>query len=377
MPILDRHILGEWLKIYLMVLGAMVGMLTISAIYNNFQDLLEWEVPLLPTLEFFLMTAIGFLPVIIPVSMLVSLLFILGHFHKNQELSAWRAAGLSIFRITRSLWAAGLGMSVLMLLLNATLVPFASEESAKILAQYELRYRQAKGEKVMMRSQGRELFYDDAASDPKRIWSIASFNQYSGYALNVNIFEYARDGRSLKREIVAESGTYDDFTRVWTLRNGREIVYRDGIAVPVSQQTFEEKKFYDFADENPRLMALANEDADDLSIPEINELVKGIRGNDENRRQLAAYEVRYHSILASPFCCLIVVGIAIPFAVAGVRTNPMVGVSKSIALFALYFVLNNIFNMLGAKMILSPLVAAWAPNLILLLYAVFLCKKIN
>lgn len=374
MPILDKYIFGEWLKIFLMVLGAMVGMLSISAIYNNLKDLMEWGVPALPTIEFFLMTAVGFLPVIIPVSMLVSLLFILGHFHKSQELSAWRAAGLSIFRITRSLWIAGFGMSVLMLVLNATLVPYATECTAEIAAHYELLYRQAHGENVKTSTQGKFLFYNNIVKN--RLWMIGNFSQYTGTGFNVNIFEYDKNGRALTREIIAERGDYDDFARVWTLKNGREIIYEDGVAVPVKQPAFKEKKFYHF-DENPRIMALVNEDVDDLTIPEINEIVRGVKDNSENSKQLSSYAVRYHSILASPFCCLIVVGIAIPFAVAGVRTNPMVGVSKSIGLFALYFVFTNIFNMLGAKMFLPAVIAAWAPNLILLVYAIWLCRKIN
>ena len=98
-------------------------------------------------------------------------------------------------------------------------------------------------------------------------------------------------------------------------------------------------------------------------------------GTCELRPRIAEYEVYYNSILASPFCCLIVVGIAIPFAVSGVRVNPMVGVSKSIGLFAAYYLLTNIFNMLGAGMWLPPVVAAWAPNVLMLAYAIYLCRK--
>ena len=45
MPLIDRHILREWLKIFAMTLIAMIGMLLISAVYNNLQDLLDWGVP--------------------------------------------------------------------------------------------------------------------------------------------------------------------------------------------------------------------------------------------------------------------------------------------------------------------------------------------
>lgn len=387
-PILDKHIFTEWAKIFLMALCAMVGMLLISAIYNDLQDMLQWGVPTLETLEFFAMTAVGFLPIVIPVSLLVSLLFILGHFHKNQELTSWRAAGLGIFRITRSLWGAGALLSLLMLFLNATFVPYATARTASIVGKYD-----------KSGSRGEFLFYNNAAKHT--LWLISNFKTYFddtrnanvNEALNVNIYLFDKNG-TFEKAILAESGNYDETTGEWTLQNGREICFDNGPeSSPTSQFTFDKledapigpdgKKVNrkvlsrDDFPENPRLMALINEKPRDLSIPEIREILSNIGGEEENAAQVAEYSVHYNSILASPFCCLIVVGIAIPFAVAGVRTNPMVGVSKSIGLFAAYFLLTNIFNAFGAKQWLPPVAAAWAPNIILFVYAVWLCRKVN
>ncbi len=368
--VLDRHVLKEWAKIFFMTLGAMVGMLLISAVYNNLQELLGWETPAGTIFEFFLMTAMGFLPVVIPVSLLVSLLFILGHFHKNQEITAWRAAGLGIFRITRSLWVAGALLSILMLLGNASLVPYATERTAKIVAESELSFKR-KHVKSLERSRGQFLFYNNSAEE--RNWLISSYNTYTGTAFGVNIYTFKKG--KISHELFAEYGEYNEKFRSWTFRNGREIFYESELGVPVEQPAFEEKIISEFP-ENPRIMALVGKKTSDLSIPEIHEILEDV-GDEKSSPRIAEYAVRYNSILASPFCCLIVVGIAIPFAVAGVRTNPMVGVSKSIGLFAAYFLLTNIFNALGAKQILPPIIAAWAPNFLLLSYAIWLCRKVN
>lgn len=379
-PIIDRHILKEWLKIFLMALCAMAGMLLISSIYNDLQDMLQWEVPTLEVIEFFFMTTVGFLPVVIPVSLLVSLLFILGHFHKNQELTAWRAAGLGIFRITRSLWGAGAALSLLMLFLNATFVPYATERTTRIVQKYD---KSGKS--------GEFIFYNNVGA--RRIWLISNFKSSTGEARNVNIYEFDAKSR-LKREIAAATGVYDESAGTWTLADGREMEWREPAAggPPSSQKTFDKLAGAAADDdgnakplktltpeaypENPRLMLLASKKPGDLSLPEIGELLDRSGGN-ASEAQLAEYSVYYNSILASPFCCLIVVGIAIPFAVAGVRTNPMVGVSKSIGLFAAYFLLTNIFNALGSGLWLPSVVAAWAPNVLLFVYAVWLCRKVN
>lgn len=370
MPLVDRHILQEWLKIFAMSILAMVGMLLISAVYNNLQDLLDWEVPTLTAAEFFAMIAMGFLPVVIPVSLLVSLLFTLGHLHKNQELTALRAAGLGIFRITRSLWVAGAILSFLMLALNASLVPYATERAATILSEGQLQFQEKTGKIDRSKLRGEALFFNNSAE--RRNWYIANFNTYTGTAYGINIYTYNEEGR-LEKALVALSGTYNARTRTWEMKNGKELFY-DGNGHLLRQPKFDECTIADFP-ENPSLMALVGRKTSDLSIPEIRRILRETDAKSNPR--VSEYEVYYNSILASPFCCLIVVGIAIPFAVSGVRVNPMVGVSKSIGLFAAYYLLTNLFNMAGASQWLPPIVAAWAPNVLMLSYAAYLCRKVN
>jgi len=370
MPLIDRHILFEWLKIFAMSLAAMVGMLLISVVYNNLSDLLEWEVPTGTAAEFFVMMAIGFLPIVIPVSLLVSLLFSLGHLHKNQELTAMRAAGLGIFRITRSLWIAGAGLSFLMLALNASLVPYATGRAAEILSESELSFRERTGNIDRSKLRGAPLFFNNSSA--RRNWFFSNYNTYTGAAFGVNIYSYDERGR-ISGAIIAQSGNYDKATGTWTFQQGRELFY-DGNGNLVRQPFFEKKVVSDLS-ENPSLMALFSYDAKDLSLPEIQKILDNSEQVGNSR--IAEYEVYYYSVLASPFCCLIVVGLAIPFAVSGVRESPMVGVSKSIGLFAAYYVLTNLFTMLGASQWLPALVAAWTPNAIMLAYAVYLCRRVN
>ena len=58
--------------------------------------------------------------------------------------------------------------------------------------------------------------------------------------------------------------------------------------------------------------------------------------------------------------------IAIPFAISGVRVNPAVGVSKSIGLFLVYFVLLKASTAIGGREVIPPLWAALVPNLAML-----------
>ena len=59
------------------------------------------------------------------------------------------------------------------------------------------------------------------------------------------------------------------------------------------------------------------------------------------------------------------------------RVNPAVGVSKSIGLFALYFVLTNLASLLGGKGFLDPLWAALVPNLAVIGLATYFFGKMR
>jgi lipopolysaccharide export system permease protein len=89
------------------------------------------------------------------------------------------------------------------------------------------------------------------------------------------------------------------------------------------------------------------------------------------------YAVRYFQLIATTLGPLIVIAIAIPFSVTGVRVNPAVGVSKSIGLFLLYYVMANLASSLATKEIVEPDVAAWLPNIGMTLLATWLFARLR
>ena len=70
-----------------------------------------------------------------------------------------------------------------------------------------------------------------------------------------------------------------------------------------------------------------------------------------------------HGRLATPWTCLVVVLIAIPFGVASGRRNIFVGVAGGIFICLVYVVLQRFSLALGTGDKIAPWLAAWFPNL--------------
>ncbi len=368
MRLLDRYIFCEWLKIFSLALFATLGVLLLVDANSSFGRLLGDEAGMSTVLKYYAALTPSLLPVVMPVSMLISVLFCMAMLHRNQEIIAMRAVGITLWRIASPLFVAGIILALVMLLLNAWLVPVSVERSRQIIetARFSAEAKKTGSDAVGM---VHDLGFDNRREG--RLWMINAFSQYSYRAFGVSVYQRDDYGRE-KVRTVADEAYFDDVDGHWVLLNGREMTFDPMTGEPLRFISFKESPRPEWR-ETPRLMQTLVKRPKDLSFFEIRNVLAAIPAKDNPR--LLSYLVKYHEILANPFICLIVVGIAVPFAVAGVRVNPMVGVSKSAGLFLMFYILVNVCAMLGGNAIVSPFLAAWIPVVLMLGFSAYLFKK--
>lgn len=368
MRLLDRYIFIEWFKIFALSLGATLGVLMLVDANTSLYQLLNANASVKAILWYYLTLTPSLLPVVMPVSLLISVLFCMGQLHRNQEIIAMRAVGITLWRISAPLFVAGGALAIVMLALNAWLVPISVETSREF--KDNLRFS-AEARKVDSAQVGiiPQLGFDDRRVG--RLWLINSFSQYAYRGFGVSVYQKDERGRETAR-ITADEAFYDDMDGHWVLLRGRELTFNPDTGEPIRSVLFDKRVCADWK-EDPGLMQTLMKRPKDLSFFEINGVLDSIPAR--NNPRLLTYLVQYHGILANPFVCLVVVGIAVPYAVAGVRTNPMVGVSKSAGLFLAFYILANICTMLGSNGWVSPFLAAWIPVVAMLGFSAWLFKK--
>ena len=119
MRILDRYLLREWAKVFGLCLLGFGGLILISHCYNRIPDMERWGLSFGTSVEYLALLMIGSIPMLLPISLLISVIFTLGALNRNQELAAIRAAGVGLWRLTAPLWAAGAACALLLVALNA------------------------------------------------------------------------------------------------------------------------------------------------------------------------------------------------------------------------------------------------------------------
>ena len=366
---IDRYILWEWLRAFTLSIGATLGLLVIYDMYDNLGDLLDFKATVGQVLFYYVMVIPTLLPLVLPIAFLVSLLFSLSRLHGNNEVVAMRSCGMSFWQITRSLWFIGLSLSICLLYLNAKVVPWAVEEARLIWDDLELQYLLESEE-----LQEAGLLYNVAFENPtdRRIWFMNRFskNSFRGYGVTVSTM----DGENREHaKIQASESYFDTADRYWMFYRGRELKFEVDTGDLIQSKPFEQLTRTDY-NESPRLMMTLDKRPKDLSFSELRAIMDYFATHDTGK--VTSYRVRYHSILAGTAICFIIVGIAVPYSVSGVRVNAMVGVCKSAGLFFSYYLIARLAVMMGEQGYLPAVYAAWIPNVFMAFLAGYLYRKL-
>jgi lipopolysaccharide export system permease protein len=368
--LIDRHILREWLSILLLALMATVGLLLIQTMYDDFEDLLRYEAGLADMLIYFTVKVPSFLALILPVILLVSLLYALGKLHRNNEITALRAAGLGFFRITRSIWLSGVLLCGVMWTLNASVVPWSVEESTSLLEYLKFRHESTAGD-AKVAGLSRVVTFDNQRQG--RMWFMNRYSKYAQRGYGVTVSELDLQRREKIRLHAAEA-KYDEKSGSWIFYRGRETWFDPATSDIIGTRPFDEKAV-PYYTEDPELMTVFDVKPTDLSFFQLRRIIDYF--TVEENPKLTIYAVRYYSLVADTLAPLVVIVLAIPFALTGVRVNPAVGVSKSLGLFLLYFVFLKVANALGMRGTLDPVVAACVPSVAMLMLGAWFSARMR
>ena len=111
-----------------------------------------------------------------------------------------------------------------------------------------------------------------------------------------------------------------------------------------------------------------------MSYSELRDYVSALQAGGFN---VVPYVVSLHRKLAFPFVTLVMTLIAVPFAVTMGRSGALYGIGAGIVLAILYWILISVFGAIGSAGLVTPLLAAWAPNILFASAALYLVLTVR
>ena len=369
----DRYLFRELLTPLAYCLGGFLVFWVSFFFFTELDHMQESKLHALDCVEYAAAMTPGFFVLALPIELLLALLYALTHHARHNEITALRAAGVSLWRLCLPYFAVGLAATGIYLAVNELVVPRCADWSEQILTRY-VQSDTGPASKTQ--------FYKSGFRNPgaHRIWQLEEYDSRTARMTHPIVSWPLPDGSW--HQLMADHAVYTN--GVWTFFTVQVFAQastREDLRPLFSTNIMAMPEF----NETPKLVArnLKFSDAEDLlksrsaDIP-LSELGSYMRDNpDLPAKEKVKLLTKFDGRLAAPWTCLVVVFIAIPFSAAPGRRNLFFGVAGSIFICFAFFILQQVGLALGMNGYMPPWLAAWLPNLFFAALGIFLTLRIR
>ena len=136
MKILEKHVLSEFMRLLFMALAGFVVLFITVDLFENIDTLIAHEVPPLASFVFFIYKLPFVIGQVSPVAVLVAVLLSLGILSTHGEITAMKAGGVRLLSTVYPLIAAGLAISLAVMLMNEYVTPAAQKKADSFRKQW-------------------------------------------------------------------------------------------------------------------------------------------------------------------------------------------------------------------------------------------------
>jgi lipopolysaccharide export system permease protein len=355
MRLLDRYVVRNFLQAYIYCIAGFISIWLIFDVSDNISTFIDQHVGLPLTVRYYATQVPQILIILLPVSLLLALLFSLGRMSRANEIVSMLTAGVSVPRVLLPLIVIGLITVAATTALNYSLAPHA--ELARKMFLSSARARQGS----MVEGQ---IFRNRTDA---RTWFIQNFRPGHNVFNNVQILQQdARD--NIVTNYLAARATYQAETKIWEFENVK-VVHYDPAGNILDEQVYPSLKIDNWS-ETPFRLGSANVRAEFLSIPELRRYLQF--NSDFPATLLAPFRTHFQYRLALPWTCLVVVCIAAPLGIGYSRRGVLASVASAVVLIFSMNFMTHLFLALGEGDRISPLVAAWTPNILFAVIGLYL-----
>jgi LPS export ABC transporter permease LptG/LPS export ABC transporter permease LptF len=349
--ILDRYISRLYLRVVGLSFMALLGIFYIATFLDKTDKLFKGEASSGMILQLLVYMTPQFVYYVIPIGALLSVLVTFGLLSKTSELTVMKACGISLYRAALPL----IGLSLVW-----TLTLFGLEQ--EILARSN---RQAEILDARIRNLQPKTF------DPlNRRWVVARDGSIYNYRYfdsdqrvmhGLSVFTPAEDGWRLTRQTFAARA---EFGSAW--RGFKGWIQEFTPTAAGKWQPFTERPL---PLEPPEYFETEQPLAELMTVAELRRYIDELRGSGFN---VIPSMVELQRKIAFPFVTLVMTLVALPFGVTMGRRGTLYGIGLAIVLALGYWLLFSVFLAIGRTGLLSPVLAAWTPNVIVVGCAIYL-----
>ncbi|MGH9487743.1 MAG: LptF/LptG family permease, partial [Terriglobales bacterium] len=358
--LLGAYVTRAFLGYTLLLLAAFLVLVLVFTLFELMGSILHNHIPAAVVARYLLYFSPQMLYLLMPLAILVGVLIAFGLLSKDNEITAIKAGGVSVYRLLFPVLIAAACLCALQFALGATWLPaFNQRQDAlhdRIKAQPPQTYLNAEQKWVF--GEGNDIYYFSFFDTQRRQFD------------DVSVFQFDPHRFRLTRRIFARRARWDPSIATWVFSNGWARSFSAG-----GDATFERFLVASFSGlpETPAYFAGDSLQGTQMTYAQLRHYVSALRrsGYDVSRLSITLAKK-----IAYPLITLIMALLAFPFALSVGRKGTVAGISVGIAVAIAYWCTASLLQALGNLGQLPALVAAWTPDALFLGLGVYLLLRV-
>ena len=346
--LMDLYLLRAFFFYTLLFLFGFVFIFHSFTFFELLEDIGKHHIGAATVVQYFVFLTPFMFYQLLPVAALIGVLVTLGVLSKNNEVTAFKASGVSLYRLALPLLLAGVALAAMMFSLDDTILPTCNQR------QDALR-NQIKGRPAQTFFQPRRQWI---FGEGDRLYNYDYFDPQHGLFAGLSIFELDPATFQLKRRAFAARAKYEESLKGWVLEDGWVRNFEEGHVA--SYLKFRVTELAEFA-EPPSYFNREVRAYTQMSWAELGAYIRDLHqaGFDVSR-----LSVQWHKKFAYPMIVPVIMLLAIPFAFLVGTRGAVGGLAVGVAIGMVYWAFSALTEAIGAAGQLPPVLAGWGSAIV-------------
>jgi LPS export ABC transporter permease LptG/LPS export ABC transporter permease LptF len=360
--IVDTYVLSTFLFYFALLLASFVLVTQVFTFFELLSEIVKNKVPMPRVLAYLFFLTPQLIYLSTPVSVLVAVLVTFGVMTKHNEVTAFKATGVSLHRLAVPVLLAASILSVGLFAFDHYYVPGANRKQEALRSEIKNRPVQ-----TYLRPDRKWIF-----GNGPRIYYYKFFDpNWGGVLGGVSVYELDMEAFRLRRHISAERARWEPSRRSWVFENGWTRDFRG--SGDTNYRSFETETFRELDEPPAYFMKEAPQDKQ-MNFRQLEEYIRELQQSGFDTVRL---QVQLQKKFSVPVFALIMALISTPFAFLTGNRGAMAGVGVSFGIAIAYWLVNQVFEQVGNLNQLPPMLAAWSPGAIFCLAGIYLMARMR
>jgi LPS export ABC transporter permease LptF/LPS export ABC transporter permease LptG len=356
--IIDLYLLRRFLYNFAVVLGIFIVLFETFTFFELLDDIARHRIAFLVVINYFRYLIPYLLYQLSPLAALVAVLVTIGVMSKNNEIVAFKASGISLYRLAVPLLFAGSVLAGTLLLLDSTYLPYANQRQDALRNQIKGRPPQ-----TYTRPQ-RWIFGENY-----KVYNYDLFDPAQSLFGGLTVIELDPTTFEMKRRVFATRARWLNAEKAWVLESGWVREFVNGAVTQYSP--FKVTSLPELV-EPPTYFNREVIQAIQMNWFDLDKYIGGLQAAGFD---VSTLKVQWHKKLAYPLIAPISMLLAIPFAILVGSRGAISGIAMGVGIGITYWSVSALLEAMGGIGQLPPMLAGWSPDIIFLFLGLYFFFK--